>query len=69
MELDRRPSHLVGAVGDRRTLCGIDTRTKAGKPYLLARHLPAHRAGHARVGKVKLVCEDCERAATESGST
>jgi hypothetical protein len=56
---DRRPTHLLVEPGDRRTLCGLDARKTF--PQMLARHLPAHRAGHASVGKVKLVCEDCEQ--------
>lgn len=66
---DERPCHLILRPNEIVTLCGLDVRTKAGKPYMLARHLPAHRAGYASVGRVKLVCEECERAPTESGAT
>lgn len=56
---DGPPCHLLGASSDRRTLCGLDARTT--HPRMLARHLPAHRAGHASVGRIKLVCADCEQ--------
>lgn len=43
------PLHLIAAPGDRLTLCGRDVRTKAGMPYVVARHLAAHVAGRGAV--------------------
>lgn len=55
-----KPTHLLAEPGDRRTLCGLDARTKAGHPQLLARFVPAHRAGHAEHGRTIVVCAECE---------
>jgi hypothetical protein len=57
---DELPVHLILRAGEIVTLCGLDTRTKAGKPYLLARFVPAHRAGHAEHGRTFRVCAECE---------
>jgi hypothetical protein len=53
------PTHLLVEPGDRRTLCGLDGRKTY--PQMLARFVPAHRAGHAEAGHPFVVCAECEQ--------
>lgn len=38
-------------------MCGLPA---TAVPRLLLRHLPAHRLGHERAGRVLVLCPDCE---------
>jgi hypothetical protein len=53
--------HLVNTVEDRTTACGLRSPKRGPQtPYLLARFMERHEAGHARVGKPPPEwCPDC----------
>lgn len=50
------PCHIVAEPGDRRTLCGRDTRRREGWPYIWARFVHQRRS---RLGDAFDVCSDC----------
>jgi hypothetical protein len=60
---DNLPAHLVAEPDARRTICGLSCRTRAAYPQLWSKHVPMHREGRARVGKVLVLCDVCEAGA------
>lgn len=51
----RKPSHVVGAPGDKRSLCGKGDRHGPALPVVAARHVDMHLRG----GYGFTVCADC----------
>jgi hypothetical protein len=52
-------THLVTAVGDRATACGLRDKSRPRAPFLLADFMAAHEAGHARTATPLEWCPEC----------
>ena len=58
--MDLRPTHVVLEVGDRATACGLRDKSRYPQtPYLLARFMAKHEAGHRAHGVPLEWCPAC----------